>query len=124
MEREGKFSRSIHEIKEYIQLQSNLLRLELLEKSSKILSLLIIVFIFLLLSGMTVFFLSMGLMYKLADLWNSQTLAALGIGGLYILLIILMYLFKDALFINPLVKQLSQIFFDEDEEKEAINEEP
>ena len=126
MERkEGKISQSMHEIKEYIQMQSDMFRLNILEKSSKILSLLILIFVFLLLSGMTIFFFSIGLMYRLADLWNSQILAALGIGGLYITLIILVFVFKNALFVNPIVKQLSQILFDDkdDDEKNAINEE-
>ena len=115
-QREGKFTRTKGEIKEYIQLQLDLFRLNMLEKSSKILSLLIMIIVFLLLSVITLAFLSMGLMYKLADLWNSQILAALGIGGLYIILIILMLIFKQALFINPFVKQLSRILFDDNDE--------
>jgi len=122
--KDGKFSRSMHEIKEYIRMQSDLFRLNILEKSSKILSLLIMICVFLLLSCMTIIFLSMGLMYRLADLWNSQILAALGIGGLYIILIVLAFLFRNAIFINPIVKQLSQILFEEndDDEKDTLNE--
>ncbi|MCD7973880.1 MAG: hypothetical protein LUG18_14680 [Candidatus Azobacteroides sp.] len=123
MEKEGKFTKSFQDLKEYAKMYSDVFRLTLVEKSSKLLSLIIIIFVVLLLTVITLFFCSLALMYKLADIWHSQALGALGMAGIYLILIGVIYIFREKIFINPLIRQFSQILFDVDEpEEEEIKE--
>ena len=122
MEKEGKYAKSIEDLKEYIQMYYKLIQLNLLEKLSQVIALIIIAFVTLLLLFIVIIHFSFALVYKLASIWHSQTYAALAVGGGYLLVAIILLIFRDKVFVNPIVKHLSRILFDESDNEKSEHE--
>ncbi|MDR2475692.1 MAG: phage holin family protein [Bacteroidales bacterium] len=118
MGKESKYAKSMRDIKEYAQLQYELFRLNLLEKLSQVIALILSVFAVLVLLVIVFVHLSLALVYILAEWWKSQVIASLAVGGLFLIITMLLLVYRKVIFINPIVKQLSRILFDEFEELE------
>ena len=115
MENENKYQRLINDSKEYARMRYDLLRLEVLEKTSRVLALflLIILGLFLVLAAFTYF--------ALAEAAALQpTLGAVAalciVGGVFLLILIVLFLFRKQIVLNPIVAQLSDIMFHEQTE--------
>ncbi len=115
MENENKYQRLINDSKEYARMRYDLLRLEVLEKTSRVLALflLIILGLFLVLAAFTYFALAVAAALQ-------PTLGAVAalciVGGVFLLILIVLFLFRKQIVVNPIVAQLSEIMFHEQTE--------
>ena len=111
------FSELADNVKKYIQLRIDLLKLNILEKISKLVSYLVITVVFFLLFLFFILFISMGFIFWFRDNLGPEWIGSLIVAGFYIMIGIQIYLLRFRLFINPVVTRLSKILF-EDEDKE------
>lgn len=110
--------------KEYLHTQINLLKLESVEKLTRIITVVLLLMLLVVLLAGTLFYLSFGFIW-----WSRHILGGgdilpgiLIVSAFYMLLLIFIYLFKKQIIINPMVKLFSGIFFtnitvEEDEEE-------
>lgn len=98
------------EFKKYLLLQKEYTKLEVTEKLSILLSTLILILLIIILGMMALFYLSFTIAYMLAPVVGGLFASFSIIAGFCILLIILLYVFRKALIINPMVKFLASLF--------------
>ena len=112
-----KFSESMDtlsdHLKEYVNLRVDLVKLILVEKMSRLTSLLILLIIVLVLLMFTAVFLGLAFV-----LWYGQNVgqmwaAALIVVGVLVLKMIALYLLRKRFLLNPIVRQLSKIIMEE-----------
>lgn len=120
---EEKFSISgvYQKSKEYINTRLRLLKLGLVERSSRLIASLIVDGVKTILALFVVFFLSLALGFYLSDLLGSSSLGFLATGGIFVLLIALVSAFEnplERLFMNLSIKRFLQKWNDEIEEDE------
>lgn len=101
------------ETKTYVALQLKLLKVESIEKLSILLSTFISLALVALLAVGAVFYLLFALVYVLAPLIG-MALSLTLIGGIFLLMIGIVLIFKTQLIINPLVRFLSNLFLKDD----------
>lgn len=106
------------ESKKYLELRYDLLRVELLEKSSRICALLLIAIVALLLGGLIFTYLSALLLVWLDSLFGSFIPGLCIVIGAHIIILACVFIFKNQWFINPLIRQFSKILFNDTEPKE------
>ena len=114
------YQKLVDEIKSYLQVRYDLVRLSVLEKMSKILGLILVTFVVILLIFV---FLSLGavaLSILLAQ-WLPTWSAFLIVGALVLVLIALTIAFREKWFLDPIVKTLSAILF-ADKPEESSNQ--
>ena len=107
------------DLKTYLTQRYDLLKLELLEKSSQILSVVLSMLIVVVCAVAVLIYLSNALISWLTIALNAgwaYTIVCLILVG--IILVVLHY--KDTLFINPLIRKFSRIFYAEKEEEEQV----
>jgi hypothetical protein len=116
------------ESKEYLELQAKYAKLELTEKLTILLSTLILVLILIILGMVTLFYFSLTLAYVLepyiGGLKNSYALITLFL----LVIMAVVYRYKQKLIVAPMVKFLANIFLEENdqqpkEEKEEVTHE-
>ena len=125
MESEGiseNFSDLTGNVKKYIQLRLNLLKLKLTEKISRVVTFLLISLIFLILFLFLLIFLSMAFIFWFKEYIGSAYVGALIVSGVVSILILIIYLLRVKLFIDPLVAELSKVIMDGAEENEEDKE--
>lgn len=105
--------------KEYLQLKLELFKLTATEKLAMVVSHLIISVIILFLVGMVVIFLSFAFIYWFDAHVGSLWAGALIVAGFDILVGVLIYAFRNPLFINPLVSKMSNIILEDDDDEES-----
>ena len=98
------------EFRKYLLLQKEYTKLEVTEKLSILLSTLILILLIIILGMMALFYLSFTIAYMLAPVVGGLFASFSIIAGFCILLIILLYVFRKALIINPMVKFLASLF--------------
>ena len=106
--------------KEYADLQLQLFKLNLVEKSSQILSLLVVIIAGAILLMAAFVFFSMVFVLWMKDLTGSLMTGLLILGGFFIVLFILFWLLRKKIMINPMIKKLSAILF---KDSESVGEE-
>ncbi len=99
-------------IKDYIKLQIDLLKINLTEKSSQILSVILSLLIGVILLLVAFIYFSMALVHWMASLLNSMIYGYLIVGGIFVILFLVFYLLRKKIFLNPLIKKISSILFD------------
>lgn len=107
------------DLKTYLTQRYDLLKLELLEKSSQILSVVLSMLIVVVCAVAVLIYLSNALISWLTIALNAgwaYTIVCLILVG--IILVVLHY--KDTLFINPLIRKFSRILYAEKEEEEQV----
>lgn len=115
------YQQLLNEAKEYTQLRYKILKLEMLEKSSQILGLIVLVIVLtVLLLGATVYF-SLSIIYALKPVFGGLTWGFCLFGAIYIVLAAVLFLLRKPLIVNPLVKQLSAILYADDEDGDEKN---
>ncbi len=123
----GKYKTFIKDGKEYLNTRYDLLRLELLEKVSSVVALLILVMVGLVLISTVWVYISCILIVLMKDFFGSFIPAFLIMGGFSLLVLILVVLLKDKIILNPLIGRFSKILFDdfvdEEEEEDAGDQE-
>ena len=105
------------EVRKYIELQGQYVKLDLVEKLTILLSTLILILIIIILSMMALFYFSFMLVYALA-LVGSLIGGYAIIGGVVLLLAILIYRMRKQWIFQPMVHFLARLFLDEPASKE------
>lgn len=108
--------------KDYVDLQSQLLRLNLVEKLSQIFSFLVIIITGCLLLISAFIYFSMVFVIWMQSFTGSMVHGFLILGLLFIVLFILLFLLRKKILINPIIRRMSDILFS-DSKKEVENEE-
>lgn len=107
--KEFKDKNLFEQLKEYITTRIELVKIDLIEKSSALISTIISVVIIGFLSVFILIFLSTGLALYLGDLVQSEAAGFFIVAGIYILLVILIILLRKSLFetriINMMIKK-------------------
>lgn len=109
--------------KDYVDLQLQMLKLNIVEKTSQILSLLIVIIAGTILLMAAFVYFSMMFVLWMKTLTGSLTYGFLIIAGFFLLLFILFILLRKKIIINPIIKAMSGILFKESEEMEVDDEE-
>lgn len=111
------YQKLVDEIKSYLQVRYDLVRLSALEKMSKILGLVLVTFVVILLIFV---FLSLGAVALsiLLSKWLPTWSAFLIVGALVLVMIALAIIFREKWFINPIIGALSAILFADEQENE------
>ncbi len=103
-----------HNAKTYIRLYAENMKLLSIEKSTLLLSGATLAFVLLLFVIISFFFISIGLIYALAEVIPVMW-CFLIMGGLYLLLAALAFILRDSLFVNPIARFVSRLFIDDPE---------
>ena len=104
------FQQLYSEVKKYIELQTEYVKVEFVEKLTILLSTLLIIAVVLILAITGLFYLFFAIVYALEPILGSLAMSFGIISVLYLVLIFIFYLFRNQLVINPLVKLLSNLF--------------
>ncbi len=108
----SEYKKLLGDVKEYLNSRYDLLRLELLEKLSRILGLVIMALVVVLLVFGALSFFGMALMFLLSKVVPLSVSCCI-LGAVFLLLIVLAYFCREQWFINPVVKSLAKILFAE-----------
>lgn len=109
------------EVKKYINLQGEYLKLELVEKLTILLSTLILVFVLGMLAIMALFYFSFMLVYALDSFTNSLIASYAIIGGGLLLIALIIYRMRQLLIFQPMVNFLAKLFLDENDEPKVTD---
>lgn len=101
------------EIKKYLKLQGEYVKLDLVEKLTILLSTLTLIFVLIILGTMAAFYLSFMLVYVLASATGSLVAGYAIIGGILILLAFIIYRLRQKLIFQPMVNFLARLFLDD-----------
>lgn len=118
----SEYKKLLDDSKAYFNTRYDLLRLELLDKMSKIIGQIVLALVVVLLVFAALAFFGIGAMFLLSKVVPMPVSCAI-LGGVFLLLIVLAIVFKEKLFINPMVRTLAGILFGE-EQTQAKTEEP
>ena len=102
--------RTLEDLKVYLNQRYDLLKLELVEKSSQLLSVVLSVIIVLVCALAVLIYLSSALISWLTIALNAGWAYTI-VCGIFILIIVFILLMKDKLFINPLIRKFSRILY-------------
>lgn len=105
------------ELKKYVDVQKDYVKLELVEKLTILISTLLLVLILIILGIIALFYLSFTFAYVLEPAVGSLTVSYAIITTCIILLIILITCFRKKLIIQPLVNFLANLFLNDEDEK-------
>ncbi len=105
------------EIRKYIELQGQYLKLDLVEKLTILLSTLILILLLVILGMMALFYFSFMLVYAIAPLVGSLIGGYAVIGGIVLILALLIYQKRKQLIFQPMVNFLARLFLDEHTKK-------
>lgn len=100
------------EVKNYLKLQGEYTKLDLVEKLTILLSTLTLIFILIILGTMAAFYLSFMLVYVLASATGSLVAGYAIIGGGLILIALIVYRLRKRLIFQPMVNFLARLFLD------------
>ncbi|MGB4204135.1 MAG: phage holin family protein [Bacteroidales bacterium] len=105
-------------IRKYIEIRLNLAKLDALEKSARILSLLLSAIFLFIIFMLFLFFISLTMAKWLGQLMNSDALGYLIIAVIYLISGIIVLRYRRKLFLGSAIKHLSEIFFEDVKEDE------
>lgn len=108
----------VQNIKEYVHLRVDLLKLEIVEKSSFFISLIIGLVVGALLSFFALTFLCLAFAYWMGTIFGSMIPGLLILGGFFILLFLLFYFFRDKLLLNFIVRKITAVFFEDNKNED------
>ena len=108
-----KYSEIDEEVKKYLKLQGEYVKLDLVEKLTILLSTLTLIFVLIILGTMAAFYLSFMLVYVLASATGSLVAGYAIIGGILILLAFIIYRLRQKLIFQPMVNFLARLFLDD-----------
>jgi hypothetical protein len=112
------FSENKALLKEYLDIRLDLVRLQGTRVLSRTFSLVMVVFIVSLLSLFVLFFLGMTFAWWIASLTGSNVIGFACASGLFMLILLLIIVFRRVLFQNPMIRMFIQESMDEPEDIE------
>jgi len=104
------FQQLYDDVKKYVELQTEYIKVEFVEKLTILLSALLIIALILVLAIAALFYLFFSLAYALEPVLGSLALSFGIISGIYAALIVIFVLLRRQIVINPLVKFLTNLF--------------
>ena len=107
----------VKEIKKYIELQGQYIKLDIVEKLTVLLSTLILILILIVLGMMALFYFSFMLVYALEPVVGSLIGAYAVIGGVILLLGAAVYRMRKQWIFQPIVNFLAKLFLEDTTEK-------
>lgn len=115
--------RTIQDLKVYLSQRYDLLKLELMEKSTQLLSVILSLLIVVVCALAVLIYLSSALISWLTIALNAGWAYTI-VCGIFLLIIVVILLLKDKLFVKPLIRKFSRILYPEKEsDAEVIEEE-
>jgi uncharacterized membrane protein YqjE len=105
-------------VKEYIQLRINLLKIEFTEKAAKLSSAIMMTLLYFIIVICVLVFISIAFIFLFRDFIGPAWVAALIVACVYIFFGFLIFLMRYRLFIDPLATLLSKIILEESDENE------
>lgn len=100
------------EIKKYVGLQAEYFKVEFVEKMTILLSTLLIIVLVINLAVAALFYAFFALAYALEPVVGGLILSFIMVSAVFVLLIVLLFVFRKKLIINPMVRFLSTLFLD------------
>lgn len=116
------YQRLLADGKQYLRTRYDLLRLELLEKMSRIIALLLMVLTCMILLLAALFYFSFAVVELLSNLVGRIPAVCI-IGGFFLVLVLAGYALRNRLFLNPMIRLLSDILFREPKDKDIDDHE-
>jgi uncharacterized membrane protein YqjE len=110
------FSNLTENVKDYVNLRIDLIKIILTEKIAKLATFFLIAVIFFILGMFLLLFLSIAFVFWFGSAVGPGWIGALIVTAFYILLAALIYLQRNAFFINPLVSTLTKILMEDHNE--------
>lgn len=117
----SEYKQLLDDTKSYLNSRYDLIKLELLEKLSHIIGLIVLALVVVLLVFGAFAFFGMALIFLLSKVMP-LTISCCILGAIFLFVIALAILFKEYWFINPVVAQLSKILFAEAEKDVVVPE--
>jgi len=105
----GEIGNLVQEIEEYLDLRYDIARLDITEKIVVLFSVFYSVMIFIILVPGIFMFLSFALSYYLGDIMGGPHFGFMIVGGIYLLLTIILIIFRKHLITRPVVKFLTNL---------------
>ena len=104
------FQQLYDDVKKYIQLQTEYVKVEFVEKLTVLISALLIIFLIIILIMGVLFYLFFSVAYLIEPIVGSLAGSFSIISAFYLLLTFLFFMFRKRLVINPLVRFLTRLF--------------
>jgi hypothetical protein len=105
----------IDNIKQYVNLKTELYSLIILERLARISMQVVVLLIILQLVFFFMLFLSFGFVHWLDKVIGNQLVAYLIVATFYLILGVFVFVFRNQLFLNPLIKGFTRIFAEEED---------
>jgi hypothetical protein len=99
------------DIREYIEVRIDLLRIQAAENISLIISKLMFSVVVLLILSIVILFLSFAFGYFMASILHSNELGFLCVAGFYLVLLLLFLVFRKRIIDRPVIKSVMKTFF-------------
>lgn len=96
----------------YMEQQAEYLQLEIAGRTAKVTSNILTIGVISILVLLTIVFLSFALGFYLGDVFESNALAFLCVGGIYIILTVLIVVFKETIITNPILSSVIKDIID------------
>lgn len=110
----------LHELKKYVELQTDLTKLEFTEKLSIVFSKAILVVVFSVLGLLVLLNCSFMMVYVLNEYLNNITLSYGIIGTIFLFISIIIYKKRNQFITQPIVNFLGKLFLDNNKKKKKI----
>lgn len=117
-------ARLISNLKRYGELRLKGMQLDVVSKLTLVLTLLVVALVLIGVVSIVVLLLSFALVFALASIVGSLVTSCCLVAGGFVLLSVLLVLFRRTLLINPIARFLSSIFLGDDTETGALTEAP
>lgn len=111
-------ARTVKDAKEYLSQRYELLKLELLEKSSQLISVVLSMLIVVVCALVVLVYISSAIVGWLTLAFNAAVAYSI-LCGVFIIIMVVVFLYKDRLFVKPLIRKLSRILYSQDANKES-----
>jgi Zn-dependent protease with chaperone function len=108
--------------RKYVEANLKLFKLSLLERLSKVVSLIISTTLVMMVGLLVLLFLSLSAAVFFGDLLHSRALGFLVMAFIFLLLVIFLWIKRKTLVINPVIQSLNDIVFTDDEPEEEQDE--
>lgn len=100
-------------IRNYLEIRLSLAKLEVLEKTAKIISLILAAIFLFTLFMLFLLFISMAAATWFGNMMNSEALGYLGVALIYLVFGFIVLSYRRKLFLGAVIKHLSEIFFED-----------
>ncbi|MEI6455854.1 MAG: phage holin family protein [bacterium] len=112
------FSELTENVKKYINLRIDLVKLILTEKLARMAMVFLLINILFIVSMFLLLFLSFGFIYWYGEMVGPMWEGALIVAGVYLLIGVIILVFRVQIIMNPLIQQISKVLMEEKDENE------